>query len=367
MPARRSPLRLIAPVALLVSCLPAAAAAQAEPTIRVVTRAAEVSIGGRVQAQFSTSSADEAVPALWEMRRVRLEMAIRVNPLISARLNPEFSGPQVALRDAFVQLDLGPAAQVQVGQAFRPFGLIAQTSSVRILPIERGARFRGIPAPQEHYNLVAGLGYADRDVGLQVRGAPPGAPLGLTYGAGVFNGPAVGAAVGTATYQLAARATIAPLDEVRLGAGWSRRHFAGAAPGEQAAPVRAGAAWEIDAALGSFAGGPNLLAEAAFGTRDPWNPERRRFRAAQLWAAYRSRPLAANDFRIEPVLRVSHGDPDASETERQVGGAGGLLLTPGLNLYAGPLNRVMVNYDFWSPAGDAPDHRSFRVMFQAAF
>jgi hypothetical protein len=343
------------------------AVAQSPEPPRVITRAAELSIGGRVQTQWSTSSADGAIPQLWEIRRARIELGVRLNTVISARLNPELSGSDVALRDAFVQFDLGDDMQLIAGQAFRPFSLLTQTSSTRILPIERGARIRGTTAPLlEHHNLLAGLGYADRDVGVQLRGTPRTAPLGLAYGIGVFNGPAVGTAGSTLTYQLAARASAAPLRDVRIGGGWSRRHFAN--PADPASTeVRSGIAWQVDATLGSFAGGPHLLAEAAWGTRDPWDPERSRFRSLQGWAAYRTGPITAPDVRLEPLIRLSHGDPDLSAAERGARTAGGTLVTPGINLYIGPLNRVMVNYDLWSPDGDAPALRSFRVMFQAAF
>jgi len=346
---------------------PRAAHAQAAEPPRVVTRAAELSIGGRIQTQFSTSSADGAIPQLWEVRRARIELGVRLNPVVSARLNPEFSGTAVALRDAFVQFDLGDGTQLIAGQAFRPFSLLAQTSSTRILPIERGARIRGAAAPLlEHNNLLAGLGYSDRDVGVQLRGTPRAAPLGLAYGAGVFNGPAVGTAGSRVTYQLAARASIAPLPDVRFGAGWSRRHFANSDEGMDP-EVRGGAAWQVDAALGSFAGGPHIIAEAAWGMRDPWDPSRRDFRSLQGWGAFRSRPIAEPDVRLEPIIRISHGNPDLALAERAVGVSGGTLVTPGINVYVGPMNRVMVNYDLWSPDGDTPSLRSFRVMFQAAF
>lgn len=341
-----------------------------EAPLRFTTRAAEVTVGGRVQTQFSTTSIDLAVPALWEMRRVRLELGVRLNPLVSARFNPELAGAQIALRDAFVQFDLDPAAQIVVGHAFRPFGLIAQTSSVRILPVERGARIRGLtPVPLEHYNLVAGLGYVDRDVGLQLRGAPRGAPLGLTYAAGVFNGPLIASSGGRGTYQLAARTTVSPLPDVRIGAGWSRRDFGQApAEGDPTVPLRAGSAWEIDLEYGTFARGPHLIAELAWGTQNPFLDEQRRFRAAQLWAAYRTRGAGqGNLIQVEPLLRWSVGDPDATDADRAAGRGGGMLITPGVNLYLGPLNRIMVNYDLWQPRGDAAEARSLKAMFQIAF
>lgn len=336
--------------------------------LRVTTRAAEVTVGGRVQTQFSTTSVDGAVPALWELRRARLELGVRLNPLVSGRLHAEFAGSQAQLRDAFVQLDVSPGLQLLAGQAYRPFSLIAQTSSTRILPIERGARIRGLASPPlEHYNLVSTLGYSERDVGFQLRGAPAGAPLGLTYALGVFNGPLMGEADDELTYQLAVRTTVRLAPELRAGLGWSQRDFARTAAGAPSPELRRGAAWQADLEYGDFAPGPHLVAEFAVGDHDPFAEEGGRFRSAQLWAAWRSAPRGAHGFQVEPLIRVSHGAVDATDAQRADGAAGGLLLTPGINLYIGPLNRFMLNYDFWSPAGDAEAEGALRAMFQLAF
>ncbi|MDQ3556479.1 MAG: OprO/OprP family phosphate-selective porin, partial [Gemmatimonadota bacterium] len=188
------------------------------PTLRV--NASEITIGGRVHTQFNTTTADGESPTEWLLRRVRIAAKVRINELVSGRVEPDFAGSGVSIRDAFLRLSFAPAAELTVGQAFRPFGLLAQTSSTLILPIERGARIRGVSAP-EHDNLVGGLEYAGRNVGIQLRGAPSGAPLGLAYGVGVFAGPDRKEAGSAAREQFTARVTIEPLRGVRLGGGWS--------------------------------------------------------------------------------------------------------------------------------------------------
>ena len=74
------------------------------------------------------------------------------------------------------------------------------------------------------------------------------------------------------------------------------------------------------------------------------------------------RPISRAISTVEPVLRLSHGRVDDGP-----GRAGGTLITPGLNVYFGGLNRVMFNYDVWSPRGDGDVERSFKAMFQLAF
>lgn len=67
---------------------------------------------------------------------------------------------------------------------------------------------------------------------------------------------------------------------------------------------------------------------------------------------------------IEPILRASYSD-----TESDAGAVvpGGTLLTPGVNIYFGPLNRIMLNYDHWLGGDGSEDASSFKAMFQLAF
>jgi hypothetical protein len=68
---------------------------------------------------------------------------------------------------------------------------------------------------------------------------------------------------------------------------------------------------------------------------------------------------------VEPVFRASYSDTDASSGAPMV--SGGTLLTPGINVYFGPLNRIMLNYDIWLGDGDTPDAQSLKAMFQLGF
>lgn len=88
-----------------------------------------------------------------------------------------------------------------------------------------------------------------------------------------------------------------------------------------------------------------------------------RFIAAQLIAAV-YRPLAQGRIEgIEPLARVSWGDPS-----RDRSGDEGLLLTPGLNLYLPGLNRLMVNWDVYLPRGSGLETaHAFRAQAQIAF
>lgn len=330
-----------------------------QPVFRV--NAVEIEIGGQMQMQFNTSSVDEVPDTEWLLRRVRLEAKVRVNDLVSGKIQPDFAGDRVRLKDAYLLLNFSPAVQVLAGKAYRPFGLLVQTSSKRILPIERGARIRGI-TPLEAENLVEGLGYGDRDIGLQLMGAPAGAPLGFAYAIGVFDGPQDDIGNQDAR-QYAARATIAPIPDLRFGGGWSSREFPRLLSDEPLeVELERGHAWEVDVEYGGFNPGFHLLGEIVTGDADPAAEDD--FNGAQVWLAYRSLPVSTNVSALEPVFRASYGDVDTGS--RATLPAGGTLLTPGLNIYFGPLNRLMLNYDVWTP-DEGDTETSFKAMFQLAF
>jgi hypothetical protein len=330
----------------------------AGPTLR--TSAIELSVGGRVQTQFNTTSVDDAAPSQLFIRRARIELGVRMSDRVSGVIQPDFGNDDVDLKDTYLKLALSPGLELLAGKAYRPFGLLEQTSSKRILPIERGLRIRGLSAADE-YGLTSGLDYSDRDIGVQVLGAPEAAPAGLTYAAGVFRGPLHGMVGAQDSYQYAARVTARAADDVRVGLGWSSRHFA--EDDSETPELRRGDAFEVDFEYGSFAPGLHVLVELATGDVQPFSDET--FRGAQAWLAYRTRDRSATVTAVEPVLRLSWADQDAEASG--LDRAPGTLVTPGLNLHLGPLNRIMINYDMWVGGDGSPDAQSFKAMFQLGF
>lgn len=364
MSSTRGRFSLFAALGLALAAHGPAAAQEAEEVRPVFSAdAVEVEVGGRVHMQLNTTSVDGEQPSEFLLRRVRLETSARINDLVSVKLAPEFAGQRVALRDAYVRLNFSPALQVLAGNAFIPFSVVAQTSSNRALPIERGLAIRGLDDDADAYEMVSALDYADRDVGVQVMGRPKGAPLGFGYQAGVFAGPLDGEVGGQDAYQFAARATVSPARNVRLGGGWSSRDFARPL-GEGVDPeLRRGHAFGVDAELGTYAPGFHFMGEVLRGDFDPFADAE--FTAAQGWLAYRTRLLGARVAHLEPVLRTSWARVDDAADGRD---PGGLLVTPGLNVYFTPLTRVLFNYDVWNPNDDGRETvRSFKAQIQVAF
>jgi hypothetical protein len=358
-----SPWRRISAVTSALLLVSAAPAAGQGFTVTTPDSSARITFGGRVQTIFNTTSVDDLPGTETELRRVRLEATLQFGRFVIGKIQPEFAGPRVILKDAYVRFNLDPAFQVWAGQAHRPFGVISPASTVRNPTPEKGLRISGVLG-FEHFNLLAVLGYSERDVGIQLRGEPAGAPLGLSYAAGIFNGPARVAAPEKNTYQVVARVAARPVGWARVGVSWSGIDFTHEPPDDvQGLIMTEGAAWEADVELGSERGGPRAVLEVARGDSDPL-PEAE-FVSAQGFVTYRTGRVSSTLSAIEPLLRVSWADPDVDDDAVGLL-AGGTLVTPGVNLWLGGLNRFGLYYELWNPdTGESA--RSFKALFQLAF
>jgi hypothetical protein len=348
-------------VALLSATVADLAGQQPEEGTRFRANVAEITFAGRVQTQFNTTTAEGVAPSEMLLRRVRLSVTVRVNETVSGRFQPEFAGDRLQLGDAYMQLTASPGLNLLAGRAFRPFSIMEQTSATQMIPIERGLRIRGVQE-LDLSSLLTGRAYADRDVGIQLRGAPVGAPVGLNYAFGVFAGPLQGAVGDRLSQQYVGRVSILPIARTRVGAAISRRDFV--APGAAAiADLSAGNAFVLDVEHGGPTPTPGLhiVGQLVTGDFDPSLGTD--FSGGQLWVGYRlarSGALAA----VEPLARVSRVRID--RIDGAAGPAGGTLVTPGINFYFGGLNRVMLNYDFWNPVVGTREG-GMKAQFQLAF
>jgi hypothetical protein len=335
-------------------------AAQNRDGTRLDVDAAEITINGRVQMQLNTSSVDEEAPTEMLLRRVRFGAVVRINDFVGGRVQPELSGQRIGLADAYMDLTFSRGLVFLAGKAHRPFGIMEQTTSNQILPIERGLRIRGLD-DFELSSILSTLGYSDRDVGLQLRGSPRDVPLGMSYAVGVFAGPLHGSVGDDFTQQYVARLALSPIDDARFAVAWSRRDFIGDIPGE-ADDLEPGDAFLADFEYGGPTPEPglHLVAEAAAGDFDPFLDQE--FVGAQGWLGYRLR-AGRRVTLVEPLIRVSHASIDTPEGTSELGGT---LVTPGLNLYLGGLNRILLNYDVWQ-GEDGRDENSFKAQFQMVF
>lgn len=326
--------------------LSAPLAAQGRPEVAV-------ELTGRVQIQFSTSSVDEetvgeeVVGSTFETRRVRFGAEVSVGEWILGKVEPELAGGSLRLADAWVALELDPAATLKVGHFKRPFSLLELTSSTRMLPIERGLRIRGAEellaaegtGPAEHYFLLDAVGYVGRDLGASLGGG-----FGrIGYEVGLFNGSGSARDANDAK-TFAGRLTVTPSagTPLTLGAGFTSLE-AGVDDDQDR-----GTALEVDLEYGRFeTRGLHLMGEVALGDYLGADAEFLGAQAIAAWFAPLSSPRLEG---VELLGRVSWAD-----AARDFDGDEGLLLTPGINLYVLGRNRLMLNWDFYLPSEEGTD------------
>src|SRR5690606_8047767 len=95
----------VAGVALLLA---APAAAQTDGGVRIDSEAAEISIGGRVQTQFNTTTVEEEPESELIVRRARLGLEVRFDERVEGELEVDFAGDRASLKNAYLQLGLSP-------------------------------------------------------------------------------------------------------------------------------------------------------------------------------------------------------------------------------------------------------------------
>lgn len=315
---------------------------------------------GRVQVQLNTTSVDqndiasvdqndgvELPPSsAFELRRIRLGTGFQYGEWITGKVEGDFSGAAAKLTDGYIDLAITEPLRFRAGQFHRPFGVFQLESSTRIRTIERGLRIRGleelVEVPGETQWLLDESGYLGRQIGVMAHGE-----VGrIGYAAGVFNGegPSVRETASSKAYagRLTYGVPLEVLEPLELGAGVSvqpTESFDGIDEGH-------GTAIGVDATWGGFRrqglhvkaewmrGDNPLLAVAG----DP--PTMVGAHALVAWFAPRTGRVEG----IEPVLRLSWGDPDVDAA-----GDEGTLVTPGVNMYFQGRNRLMLNGDIYLP------------------
>lgn len=395
-----------AALALLGLAVPPAAGQDGEPALSVSSDAVHIHFTGRVQTQAATSSCSEfpfaddspcveQAPGLDVfLRRVRLAAELVLleverdgdaAPFLSARVEPDFGqGDGVELRHAFGRLDFGEHAAVQIGQFKRPFDGFNLVSSSRLLTIERDLDVPGVPGLRAASldEFATRFNLASYDVGAMFSGAAAGGRI--EYFAGVFNGEP--SAVNndrnaekqfTGRLRYSTEAAGLPLS-VAVAAAATDLPFE-AADDQEGAP-RSGIYyhdWEVFAELGDH--GPGLQVQAGLlfgdnpledelgGAPDPTAEGGADFATMNAWqtvGAYRLDVPGARWMEgVEPALRITRADPNTGVADDETWG-----FTPGLNVYFHRRNKLQMNVDVVSFAGDRFDTvSSFKTQFQVYF
>lgn len=350
----------------------------------------KLKLNGRIQTQFNTTSIDgddvgsgDEIPfSTFETRRVRFGVTVQVEDWITGKLEPDFALGRLSLKDAWVNLAFDPRFQLRVGQFKKPFSLMELTSGTTVAPIERGVRIRGLddellafgpgqrswaeldgtPLLGGEYDLLDRMGYLGRDIGAAVHGR-----FGrFGYEVGFFNGNGPDARDDTSEKSVAGRLTYRPNDAwpLTLGADVSHREFRGSGEVDGVHVDDReldGTVFGIDAEWGAFRRpGLRLLAEAVTGSNILTDATL--FGAQAIASTFL--PLRGDRLEgVEPLLRLSYGDPDTGTEDDQA-----FFLTPGVNLYFLGRNRLMFNWDVFLPGDDrVGTAHAFRAQAQVVF
>lgn len=352
-------------------------ATSAEAQVEIKSEAAEIKITGRLHAMYDYSSAAEELSSVFLIRRARLTMEIKINDWIEGKIQPEFStgfGLENGLRlkDAYIDFIFSDPFRIRIGQFKRPFDVFELTSSTVMLVIERTGLVRGVDdcagvgANCSYSRMTEKLGFADRDVGLEIGGVIAGH---WVWSASTTNGAIfedlvrlIDSAGEDSLVFSDAKSFGGRLeyrrDNLKVGTNVAAHDYANEV---RDYIVEYGLGYGVDVDWGSYSS-PGWHLKAGITAGDNWRVLDSVGNPAGFWTtqgvlAYRL-GIADNKYLegIEVVGRAAYTDPNTDSSDDE-----GLLLTPGLITYFSGRNRAAINADIYKP-GIGDTEISVKVM-----
>jgi hypothetical protein len=321
--------------------------------VEVKSRAAELTITGRVHGQFNTTSVAGEPGTEFLIRRARITAELKINDFVSGKIQPDFGEGEINLKDAYVRLTFSPSFRATIGQFKRPFDLFELTSSTQILVVERAGGVRGVDACTgpggvcTFSRLTEKLQYSDRDIGLLIDGRDPSGRF--SYAASVTNGVGANTAEENGTKSYTGRIGFSPTGNITVAAHAALHDYVDPSSGNEYATAFGG-----DVEVGDDGRGLHVKAGVVAGEnwRNVLAGEPSDFLSTQVIVTYKL-PVSDNRFvsHIEPLARVSWGDADTA-----VGNNDGWLFTPGFMVHFVGRNKIAANVDVWRPAVGNPEY-----------
>jgi hypothetical protein len=341
-------LRTISLIAILLFII------QSSPLSAQVTlnsRASELTITGRTHTQFNTTSVAGEKSSEFLLRRTRLTAEVTVNDLVSGKVQPDFGGGKISLKDAYLRLSFSPKFRMTSGQFKRAFDIFELTSSTQTLVIERGGDIRGVDSCMgpgtksicSYSRFTENLGYSDRDIGVIFDGTL--SSRDLHYSFAITNGAGANNKETTGTKSFSGRLEIPIAGRFSLSPNFSAHDYLNPVLSKD----QHGLAWGADLEYGSY-GSPGVHLKAGMIIGDNWKNmdiqgKPSSFRSFQTILAYK-KSVSDNSLveLVEPLVRISWGDPD-----RDTSNDGGILSTFGFVTHFVGRNKIAVNLDTWNP------------------
>jgi len=342
--------------------------------VEVDSKAEKITLTGRVQTGWQTSSIKGEPGNEFLIRRARAALRVQINDWISGMVEPDFApGTAIDLKDCYFRLAPHDNFDISIGQMKRRFDLFELTSSTQMLVIERDGRIGRTKVPSYSF-LTEELQFSDRDQGVflsahtdndrvRVEGA-------VTNGVKANTRPILGAKA------FQGRVSFEPVKDTDLAlhAGLSVRPYRSIATPMMAPPDTSTSyapAFEISAELGNFNSGPHVQAGFVSGTNpttyDGGTDDADSFLAFQVIGSYKHAFANKKWFEaIEPLVRFSYADPDTDEDADGGADDGGILITPGVNLFVVGRTRFAANLDVFLPQEPSGLDVDNEVSFKAA-
>lgn len=333
--------------------------AQVAGQVEIKARDATITVGGRLHTQLTTSTVDGTDSDIF-MRRARVYIGIVVNDFLEGRVLTDFAGGSANLQDAYMRLNFSDRFRVTMGQFKRSFDLFEESSSTRLSIIERDGRVAGVSNCEgpggacSFSRLTEKLGYSGRDIGLKVDGA---LSEKINYGFTVTNGTGINVSDENGGKSFSGRVGVEVAEGITVGANVGLHDYL-----DEADDTDYGVAFGGDVDIGGWKDGLHL--QAGVVTGDNWKSldasgDAATFFTTQAVATYYLPLTDSERFSgIEPVARVSWGDPDTD-----IDDDGGVLFTSGLMLYVVGRNKIGFNWDIYSPqTGDTESSFKFQTF-----
>jgi hypothetical protein len=345
--------------------------------VEINSGATEIKITGRLHAMYDYSSSAEELSSAFLIRRARITMEIKINDWISGKIQPDYStgfGLENGLRlkDAYIDFIFSEPFRIRFGQFKRPFDRFELTSSTQTLVIERTGVVRGVDdcagvgSVCSYSRLTQKLGFADRDVGIEIGGRIAGHWI---WSASATNGAIFEDIV---TFQDAGGLDSLVFSDGKSFGGRLEYRGSNLVVGANAAAHDYANAVKMDAVEYGYGYGADLdwgdyssagwHVKAGITAGDNWKDldaagSPAAFMTAQGILAYRF-GLTDNKYLegVELVGRASYADPNTDSSDDE-----GLLFTPGVVTYFSGRNKAAINADIYKP-GVGDTEYSVKVM-----
>ncbi|GAB4342616.1 MAG: hypothetical protein Kow0037_30160 [Calditrichia bacterium] len=335
----------------------------------VISKKSQVTFTGRLhaQAQSSNVEAAESMNKTFSIRRARLTASWKnLNGTLKAKVQYDLAEGGAKLKDGFVEVVTGSALAFKIGQFKKPFSLWEQTSTTKLMVIERGNKVLGSSWKGSNDIIIKDGLYAGRDIGFMVHGKSNK----LTYYLGVFNGNGYHKKTDSDNGKLVGgRLVFQAAKDLAIGASFSNRRVSEYNSFVDTTKNGTGAnfqAFEADVEYGIknkvSKSGPWVQAEYVFGSNPHYSDEAK-FMGLILSGSYNFKMKKEDGliYSVRPVVRVDYNQRNTDDDDTKV-----MMITPGVDFFFDEYNRIQINMEIVKPQMSGADTEiGFRVQFQA--